>query len=237
MNKLKIIFIVLISFQITLSVKAQEKQNNISISGGAGLSNKSYYDIVPKEIKKSGNGLFSLLSIQYGREINQFEISLTFSDNQYSDIIKNEADSFFIGDTTLYVGMKEKETASLLYFQLAPELKYRFKISEKISFHTGFSLGINHIYREKSHVVSSFEAHFKNVDTTYINPNLSYFKKFVMSGKLFFGLSYKLCDSFSIGTDIYYESFLGKFTKPAYTNEYWVRLYNYGLNLGVKYHF
>lgn len=225
------------SFHLSMVLKAQEKLNNISISGGIGLSNKSYYDVKIPYLIKSKNGLFSLLNIEYGREINQFEISLNLSHNQYSDIFKIETDSFFFLDTTLFVGLKEKEITSLLYFQLAPELKYRFEINDKISCITGFSLGINHIYREKYHVLSNFEAVFNNIDTTYINPNLPHFKKFVISGKLFFGFSFKLSDNFSLCTDIYYESFLGRITKPELPPAFLVRLYNYGLNAGVKYHF
>ena len=225
------------SFYLSMIIKAQEKLNNISISGGIGLSNKSYYDIIIPHLIKSKNGLSSLFKIEYGREIKQLEISLSISHNKYSDIFKIETDSFFIGDTTLFVGLKEKATTSLLYFQLAPELKCNFIINDRISCYTGFSFGINHIYREKYHVISDFRAIFNNIDTTYINPNLSHFNKIVMSGKLFFGLSYKLSDNFSVCTDINYESFFGKIIKPELPPAFLVRLYNYGLNAGVKYHF
>ncbi len=223
-------------FVISLSI-AQEKRNSIGVLANIGQSGSTYHGKVPQFDWENQKGFFSSYGIKYGRRYNNLEILLKISHNQHSEILTQKVDSFFMWDTTIYAGMKNKETTSFFYFRMAPEIKYNLKLSEKTCFYTGFSLGINHIYREKLHVVSTFESVFSNVDTTYINPNLAYFRKFAFSGAIFGGISYFIFDNFSINAAVYYDTFTHKIFKPSNTDVFWARLFNYGLSINIKYQF
>ncbi|OQA91037.1 MAG: hypothetical protein BWY27_00685 [Bacteroidetes bacterium ADurb.Bin234] len=215
---------------------AQQKNNSIGIVGSFGLSGRSYHTKLSLNDWKPKDGFFSAYGFEYGRKFNRIEVLLKFTRSHHTDILKVAIDSFKTMDTTYFVGLKSSNTMHQYYLRFSPTLQLNLIEKNNYSLFTKVSLGVIHIYNDKQHYKSDFQAVYHNTDTTYINTIINQSRKVVISGGLSVGILRRLSDSFSIYSELYYESFLHNIFKDN-NNNGWTRLYNYGLNIGIKYHF
>ena len=232
-KKLCLTFITSVLFILSF---AQQSNNSIGIVGSFGLSGRSYHSKLSLNDWKPKDGFFTAYGFEYGRKFKRTEVLLKFTQSHHTDILKVAIDSFKTIDTTYFVGLKSSNTMHQYYLRFTPALQFYLIEKNNFSLFTKVSLGVNHIYKDKQHYKSDFQAVYQSTDTTYTNAILNQSRKVVLSGGLSVGISQKLSDTFSIYSELYYESFIHNIFKDN-NNSGWTRLYNYGLNIGIKYHF